>query len=67
MNCDVCDPEFALRVNLRRHDTLTQTAIYVMPIFLLRVKLRRHIRSRPLKPAPATCYFIVLKYCVVMY
>ena len=24
--------------------------------FSLRVKLRRHIRSRPLKPAPATCY-----------
>ena len=29
----VFDPEFALRVNLRRHDTLTETAIYVMPIF----------------------------------
>ena len=32
-NCNVYDPEFALRVNLRRHDTLKQTAMYVMPIF----------------------------------
>ena len=24
--------------------------------FSLRVKLRRHIRSRPRKPAPATCF-----------
>ena len=29
-NCNVCDLEFALRVNLRRHDT----AMYVMPIFI---------------------------------
>ena len=33
-NCDVCDPEFALRVNLRRHDILTRIAMYVMPIFV---------------------------------
>ncbi len=32
-NCDVCDPEFAPRVNLRRHDTLTQTVMNVMTIF----------------------------------
>ena len=27
------DREFELRVNLRIHDTLTRTAMYVMPIF----------------------------------
>ena len=32
-NCDVCDPEFAPGVNLRRHDTSTGTAIYMMSIF----------------------------------
>ena len=32
-NCDVCDPEFAPRVNLRRHDTSTRTAMNVMMIF----------------------------------
>ena len=32
-NCDVCAPEFAARVNLRRHDTLTRTAMNVMMIF----------------------------------
>ena len=34
-NCDVCDPEFAARVNLRRHDTSTQTTMNVMMIFRL--------------------------------
>ena len=32
-NCNVCDSEFAPRVNLRRHDTLTRTVLYVMTIF----------------------------------
>ena len=32
-NCDVCAPEFAARVNLRRHDTSTRTVMNVMTIF----------------------------------
>ena len=32
-NCDVCDPEFVAGVNLRRHDTSTQTVMNVMTIF----------------------------------
>ena len=31
-DCNVCDPEFALRVNLRRHNPSMQTATYVMLI-----------------------------------
>ena len=34
-NYDVCDPKFALGVNLRRHDTSTQTVMNVMMIFCL--------------------------------
>ena len=35
--------------------------------FAVRVKLRRHIRSGPLKPAPATCFLSVysLFFCIV--
>ena len=32
---DVFDPEFVLRVILRRHDTSTRTAMYVMLIYIL--------------------------------
>ena len=32
-NCDMCAPEFAARVNLRRHDSLTPTVMNVMTIF----------------------------------
>ena len=32
-NCDMCDPKFVPRVNLRRHDTFTQTVMNVMTIF----------------------------------
>ena len=34
--------------------------------FVLRVKLRRHIRSGPLKPAPATCFYIFGISCKTM-
>ena len=34
LNCDVCAPEFTAGVNLRRHDTLTQTVMNVMTIFV---------------------------------
>ena len=34
-NCDVCAPEFAAGVNLRRHDTSTRTVMNVMMIFRL--------------------------------
>ena len=33
-NCDPCATEFASGVNLRRHDTLRQTVMTVMTIFL---------------------------------
>ena len=33
MNYDGVDTEFVLRVDLRGHDTLMWTAMYVMPIF----------------------------------
>ena len=32
-NCDMCAPEFVARVNLRRHDTLTQSVMNLMTIF----------------------------------
>ena len=32
-NCNMCGPEFAAIVNLRRHDTSTRTVINVMTIF----------------------------------
>merc|ERR1711895_405633 len=34
--------------------------------FAVRVKLRRHIRSGPLKPAPATCFYIFGMSCETM-
>ena len=34
--------------------------------FAVRVKLRRHIRSGPLKPAPATCFYIFGISCETM-
>ena len=32
-NCDMCDAKFVARVNLRRHDTSTQTVNNVIMIF----------------------------------
>ena len=33
-NCDMCDPKFVARVNLRRHDTSMRTVMNVMMIFV---------------------------------
>ena len=45
-NCDICDPEFAARVNLRRHDTSPDPKCDVCaPEFVPRVNLRRHDTS----------------------
>ena len=45
-NCDVCDPEFVARVNLRRHDTSPDLNCDVCaPEFVPGVNLRRHDTS----------------------
>ena len=54
-NCNVCATKFVARGNIRRHDTSTPTYNECHGDFSLRVRLRRPIRSKPPKPAPATC------------
>ena len=45
-NCDVCAPEFAAGVNLRRHDTsLYPNCDVCVPEFAGKVNLRRHDTS----------------------
>ena len=45
-NCDVCAPEFAAGVNLRRHDTLSDpNCDGCAPEFVAGVNLRRHDTS----------------------
>ena len=52
VNCNVCDPEFALRVDLRRHNTSNCNVCDAD--FVLRVKLRRH------DPSTGTVMYVIL-------